>query len=110
MMALFLTAAYQILSTENRPLPADEITQLARDRGLLPTTGRTPAQTMKSKLSTDILRRGDASVFMRSDKGLFALRAWKHEIGEHIADRYTKALFDEDIVVIPVNRLSRYVP
>jgi predicted NUDIX family phosphoesterase len=65
---------------------------------------------MKSKLSTDILRLGGKSRFMRTEKGQFALREWKNRLGEHVADRYQKALFDEDIVVFPAGSLARYVP
>jgi predicted NUDIX family phosphoesterase len=65
---------------------------------------------MKSKLSTDILRFGGGSLFMRTGKGQFALREWKDRLNEHVADRYKKALFDEDIVVFPAGSLSRYVP
>jgi predicted NUDIX family phosphoesterase len=64
---------------------------------------------MKSKLATDILERGARSVFMRSAAGRFALREWQH-LNEHVADRFQKALFDEDILVIPASSLGKYVP
>jgi predicted NUDIX family phosphoesterase len=110
LMALFLKAAYKVLEAKNQALSAREITDLARDAGLLQTSGRTPWQTMKSKLSTDILRRADQSLFMRTAQGQFGLRAWKTRLDEHVAERYQKALFDEDIVVIPASSLLRYVP
>src|ERR1700743_653326 len=100
-MGMFLKAAYEVLRASRRPLSASEITELAQVGGLLKTSGQTPSQTMKSKLSTNILKKRDQSVFMRADKGRFALREWKQEYPEHIADRYQKALFDEDIVVFP---------
>lgn len=108
-MAIFLDAAYKILRDANEPLSAREITERAATRGYLTTGGKTPWQTMKSKLSTDILRRGEASRFMRSGQGRFALREW-NAIGEYVADRYQKALFDEDIVVFPATSLSKYAP
>ena len=46
---------------------------------------------------------------MRSEAGRFALREWKGEISEHIAERYTKALFDEDIMVFNSASLEKYV-
>jgi predicted NUDIX family phosphoesterase len=104
----FLTAAYEILKKENRPLSAREIADLAVERGELRSEGKTPFQTMKSKLSTEILHKGIESPFMRVAEGKFALREWGTK--EHIASRYQKALFDEDIVVFPAESLARYVP
>lgn len=109
-MGMFLKAAYEVLQAAQRPLSAREITELARNSGLLDSSGKTPWQTMKSKLSTNILNQGDHSAFMRSAKGAFALREWKRSYPEHIADRYQKALFDEDIVVFPAQSLGKYVP
>lgn len=109
-MGIFLKAAYEVLQAARKPLSAREITELARNSGLLDSSGKTPWQTMKSKLSTNILDQGDHSVFMRSAKGAFALREWRKSYPEHVADRYQKALFDEDIVVFPALSLSKYVP
>ncbi len=109
-MGVFLKAAYEVLQTTKAPLSAPEITKLAQARGLLDSSGKTPWQTMKSKLSTNILKQGDRSAFMRAAKGRFALREWKSSYPEHIADRYQKALFDEDIVVFPASSLHRYIP
>jgi predicted NUDIX family phosphoesterase len=47
---------------------------------------------------------------MRTDRGKFALRLWREQLGEHVAERYQKALVEEDIVVIPAESLGRYVP
>jgi predicted NUDIX family phosphoesterase len=106
---MFLKAAYEVLQAAQKPLTAIEITKRAQDGGLLDSSGKTPWQTMKSKLSTNILTEGDRSAFMRAAKGTFALRGWKSAYPEHVADRYQKALFDEDIVVFPASSLSRYV-
>ncbi len=109
-VGVFLKAAYEVLHITRKPLTAPEIVEAARARGLLKTSGMTPEQTMKSKLATNILTNGDRSPFMRAAKGRFALREWKGAYPEHIADRYQKALFDEDIVVFPATSLRRYVP
>jgi len=90
-------------------MTAKEITTAAIAEGLLSTTGQTPSQTMKAKLSVNILQSGIRSVFMRSEAGRFALREW-NEIKEHVADRYQKVLFDEDIVVFPEELRTQYVP
>jgi predicted NUDIX family phosphoesterase len=109
-VGVFLKAAYQVLQIAKVPLSAPEIVEVAKTRGLLKTFGKTPEQTMKSKLATNILTNAERSIFMRAAKGKFALREWKGAYPEHIADRYQKALFDEDIVVFPTASLRRYVP
>lgn len=107
-MGQFLRAAYNILKAEGRPLTAREIAALALERGELKSQGKTPFQTMKSKLSTDILGKGDSSPFLRTSEGQFGLREWGSS--EYVAHRYQKALFDEDIVVFPASSLPRYLP
>ena len=108
-MGDFLKAAYQVLSERGKPLSAREIVQIAREQRQLETGGSTPWQTMKSKLSTDILKNSTKSLFMRSAAGRFALREWESQLKEHVAPRYTKALFDEDILVFPASSLRTYV-
>jgi predicted NUDIX family phosphoesterase len=109
-VADFLKAAYEVLKGSGEPLTAQEITQIAIREARLHSNGLTPWLTMKSKLSTNILSQGPGSLFMRTGKGKFALREWKGRLSEHVADRYKKALFDEDIVVFPAASLSSYVP
>ena len=109
-MGIFLKAAYEVLAKEKRPLGAPEITRIAIREGSLKSSGKTPSQTMKARLSTEILRRGSDSVFMRVEKGKFALREWKEAWHEHVAQRFQKALFDEEIVVFPAASLTKYVP
>ena len=106
----FLDAAYKVLRDEGRPLSHREIVDIALRKGVLRTMGKTPFQTMKSKLSTDILKRKGKSLFMRTEKGTFALREWAHQVVEYVADRYAKALLDEDIVVFPSAMLRKYIP
>lgn len=109
-MGQFLKAAYHVLSKERRPLSAKEIVDLALADGALESSGKTPSQTMKAKLSTEILNHGSDSPFMRAHKGRFALREWRDVMKEHVADRFQKALFDEDIVVFPTASLEKYIP
>jgi predicted NUDIX family phosphoesterase len=110
LIGIFLDSAYKVLARERRPLSVQEITEIALQEHFLSTDGATPWQTMKAKLSVDILQHRERSLFMRSDKAKFALREWSHAYKEHIADRYQKALFDEDIVVFPSESLRTYVP
>jgi predicted NUDIX family phosphoesterase len=107
----FLDVAYQILSEAQEPLSAREITKHALSKNTLKTQGKTPWQTMKSKLATDILLKQEDSLFMRTAQGRFALRNWRrsNSAPEYIADRYTKAILDEEVVVFPATSLRSYI-
>lgn len=106
----FLDATEFVLRQANRPLGPEEIIEAAIERGIVVSQGKTPGQTIKSKLSTDILRRGEESRFMRTDPNRFALRAWRGVHHEFIADRFQKALLEEDIVVFDRGLLRNFVP
>src|SRR2546426_9895005 len=108
-MSAFLEAAKQVLSAANEPLSVREITERAMLNGLLPTGGKTPSQTMKSKLATDIRRRGGASIFMRIGAGRFALRHWTVEMPEYFARRFKASLLDEEVLVFPATSIGKYV-
>ena len=108
-MGHFLEVAYKVIDYAQQPLSVREIVEIAQERGWLKSKGKTPANTMKSKLSTDILNNRESSVFMRVDNGMFALREWKPRWEEYIADRYQKALLEEDILVFPASSLSKYI-
>src|SRR6266436_3303666 len=105
----FLDAADKGLGQWRRPMTASDIVTRALAKGLLRTKGKTPAQTMKSKLATDILCNRERSLFMRAAAGRFALREFRDELGEHVAPRFKRALFDEDIIVFPARDLQKYV-
>jgi predicted NUDIX family phosphoesterase len=108
-MGHFLDVAYRVLTEEGRPHTAEDIVSIGLDRGWLHSSGKTPWQTMKSKLSTDILRRKRRSRFMRTEPGIFGLREWKPSYREYHATRFEKALLDEQIVVFPAASLEKYV-
>jgi cytidyltransferase-like protein len=105
----FLDAAEQVLLRAKEPLKPSEIVERAIAWGLLTTRGRTPPQTMKAKLSTDVLNRKRDSRFMRTEQNTFGLRAWS-DVTEYMADRYQKALLDEDIVVFDAAILREFFP
>ena len=109
-MSGYLDAARLALSDLGRPGTADEITRMAIERGWLSSRGQTPAQTMKSKLSIDILRRRSDSSFMRTDQGRFGLRIWLDDVPEYVADRFQRALLAEDAVVFDATILPKYLP
>lgn len=110
-MSKFLKAAYLVLQKAGHAMPVREITDTALELGLIPSTGSTPSQTMKSKLSTDILRQRERSLFMRTAAGAFALREWQaHGEQEYVADRYVKALLNEEAMVFDASSLTSYIP
>ncbi len=78
-MKSFKTAAIEILKEAERPMHYREITQLALDKGILHTNGKTPEDTMNSKLNTEISTLGDASSFIRTARAIFALNPNKQE-------------------------------
>jgi predicted NUDIX family phosphoesterase len=106
----FLDAAEAVLQSVDRPLTPGDIVARAAGDGLLRTSGATPSQTLKAKLSTDILRRRDRSRFMRTAKNEFGLRSWRSRYPEYHAERFQKALLDEDVVVFPIEVLHGVIP
>lgn len=107
-MGIFLTAAYKVLKTAGSPLTAKELTERAIAACLLETTGLTPHQTMKSKISTDILKKKQGSLFKRTGAGKFGLQEWTDE-KEFTAQRHVKAIFDEDILVFKKEHLPKLI-
>jgi len=72
------------------------------------TSGLTPHQTMKSKISTDILKKKQKSLFKRTGAGKFGLKEWIDE-KEYTAQRHVKAVFDEDILVFDKIHLQQLI-
>lgn len=76
MSSEFLIVAEKILGEQKRSMSAKELVDFAY-KGRLFTdkiSGKTPHQTMKAKLSVDIRRKGDSSIFVRTMPGKFLLR------------------------------------
>lgn len=96
-MRKFLEAAYITLKREKEPLSPDALTKKAIEYGVLKSVGKTPQNSMRARLSTDILKKREKSLFKRTAAGTFALREWDDK--EFHAPRHKKTLFDEDIVV-----------
>jgi predicted NUDIX family phosphoesterase len=105
-MGHFLDIAYTILKTEKKPLSAYEITEKALAKNLLITKGETPHQSMKARISMDILRRKEQSAFQRTGAGTFALREWSTI--EYVAQRHKKGLIEEDIAVFDKGYLKDF--
>jgi restriction system protein len=69
----FKDAAYEVLREAGKPLHYNEITDLAKQKGILDTEGQTPHATMGALLYTDTLN--DDSRFQREGKGKFTLKS-----------------------------------
>ena len=95
----YLDVAEQLLTQHRRPMSAREVVSLALQQHILSSDGATPWQRMKSKLSTDILNKGEGSRFKRVSQGLFALRTFDNE--EFVATRFRKNKLDEEIASAP---------
>jgi predicted NUDIX family phosphoesterase len=108
-MSSFLIAAYKVLSKTEHPLSTKEIVEIAIKNNILQPNGKTPVQTMNSKLSMDILYKQAKSLFMRTDVGKFGLRRWRRKYSEYIARRYKKSLINEDVMVFPITSLFNYI-
>lgn len=76
----FKFAAYEVLKLENRPLSIQEITEIAKQRNLFVSTGKTPIATMGAQLYTDIKKFGSNSYFIQLAKNKFGLREWNIEV------------------------------
>jgi predicted NUDIX family phosphoesterase len=72
----FLIVAKRLMETERRPMSPRELVDLAHRRQLFSdnVAGKTPYQTMKSKLSVHVRRFGASSPFIRMAPGRFYLR------------------------------------
>lgn len=74
--ATYLWVAETVLRRHRRPLTARQLVTYGIEDGLFADMdlSRTPQKSMQARLSTDILSRGDASRFVRTDRGKFFLR------------------------------------
>jgi hypothetical protein len=68
----FREAALRVLRDAREPLRATEIVQIAQKRGLLITSGQTPANTMYNTLIRGA-SSGCMSDFVKQGRGLFTL-------------------------------------
>ncbi len=75
-MSIVLEEAKIVLEEAKEPLHGREITQRILARGRWKTEGQTPDATVSSQLSLDINNHFRTSLFQRTGKGVFALRAW----------------------------------
>ena len=109
MASEFLIVAEKILEKEKRPMSPREIVSMAIRNKIFSDkrAGKTPHQTMKSKLSVDIRRKGDKSIFVRTKPGIFYLRhLLSDEDTPYIPPPYTKPKTAEDVLVFETTWLN----
>ena len=92
-----LDAAYVVLREANEPLHYRTLTERMLERGLWSTSGKTPADTVSARLSTDITRLGGASRFRRIERGMY-------EVSESPGDESQSA--QASFVGDPINRAT----
>ncbi len=69
-----LDAAHEILKEQNRAMNVKEITELAIASGRWSPNGKTPAMTLSTAVQMDIIKKGEASRFVKAGRGLFIAR------------------------------------
>jgi hypothetical protein len=67
-------AAYRVLCETGMSMTGRQICEMALDNGYWEPLGETPEATIVSAMLTEMKRKGDASRFIRTGKGLFAAR------------------------------------
>jgi predicted NUDIX family phosphoesterase/dephospho-CoA kinase len=113
-MGQFLDIAETVLRKEEAPLKPRQIVDRAKDEGLFSDklSGKTPAQTMKAKLTVDVIKRGPSSRFVRTGPNTFYLRELLGETQPtYTAARQTPAGSDERVITIAgevVDRAGRF--
>jgi type IV secretory pathway VirB10-like protein len=68
-------AAYRVLCETGISMTGRQICEMALDNGYWEPLGETPEATIVSAILTEIKKKGDASRFVRTGKGLFAARS-----------------------------------
>ena len=102
-MGQFLDIAESVLKKAGTPLKPREIVDRAKDDGLFSDklSGKTPDQTMKAKLTVDVLTHGLASRFVRTAPNTFFLRELLTEpLTPYTAIRQTPSGSDEQVITI----------
>lgn len=69
----FKEAARAVLGEVGHPLHYGDITEIALESGYLESTGRTPQNTMRARLSVDVRDNPD-SPFVQTAPGVYWLR------------------------------------
>ena len=72
-------AAYKILKDFGKPMHVKEITKIALEKGMIQTTGKTPATTMNADIYLENKRKeklGREKRFVKVSSGVWGLTEW----------------------------------
>lgn len=105
----FLSVAATVLQTTRKPMTAKQIVGYAIEHGLFTdrVSGKTPHQTMKSKLSVDVRRNGEKSRFVRTRPGAFSIREVVPAENIYDAKPYVRSPDQSDVRVLLPSKLDR---
>jgi len=70
-----LDAAAKVLADAGEPLNSKTIVERAIEKGLWKTGGKTPAATVYAAMLREIQKKGDASRFAKTERGMFTIKA-----------------------------------
>ncbi len=68
-----LDAAAQVLAEAGEPLDTKTMVERMLEKGLWATSGKTPAATIYAAIIREIAKKGDASRFVKTDRGKFTV-------------------------------------
>lgn len=70
-----LDAAAKVLADAGEPLNCKTIVERAVEKGYWKSGGKTPASTVYAAILREIQKKGDASRFVKTERGLFKIKA-----------------------------------
>ena len=68
-----LDAAAKVLAETGKPMNCEDMVKLMLEDGLWATEGKTPAATIYAAIIREIAKKGDASRFRKTDRGMFTV-------------------------------------
>jgi len=106
----FLNAAEQVLKTHNSPMLVKDIVQMSLDNQLLKSSGKTPINTMRARLSEHLRSKKKDSKFIRIKANKFGLREWLSEgkIKEYVPKPFEKTKHNEIVVCLSQKILEKH--
>jgi predicted NUDIX family phosphoesterase len=110
-MSEFLRAAEVLFKKYGEPMSARQLVNAAIENQLFSDklSGKTPHQTMKAKLSVDIRRKGNLSLFVRTRPGRFFLRSLLEPSSRAYEAKPLRAVrATENVLVFPSKWLDKH--
>ena len=105
MINTFKGVAYEILKEAKKPLHADEITEIALQKGWLKTAGITPKATMNAQLIVDTNKKGEKSLFKKTGPSTFAINEEIKVIAkDELTEEHEKKEYRVSETLMPVQK------